>query len=510
MGGPLQLVLVFVATAMGAMSSILLGGYNQVAVAANSVIYGQFLMIVLAPLALAPLAEARIRSSHKGAFLRVPSAFIWVAALVLVASTMVATGYGHLTFQFTVLVAALWSATFLSEVQIPRVRLLTSLVVAAAMTVWLPLNVLAVVILLGWLAVLVRRVFAENGRRRDLIGLGLWAVVAISIWEPIRSSLAFVVASTPTAAGPAGGGAGIAASVPTGLGDSTLFSASGGTDQTGPILAVLAVVAVVFAAVFFSRQPGGRTRAFYVRFMPVTLLTAMALSITMLDAWATGSGPHYGSMKFTIMAAIVVLATCLPFGLLMIDPKSVSVMTPLRWVAVVGVAFLLVVDTILPRALAAARPEQWSPAIPFNNPQSYWWPADVNGSATQPIATNPVGCVYLPQGAKVPSALLASQLSDAQRVYSCTRLLAGLAGVDSAAQPLVDWLRREWLTNTPAWAESYDSLASMPPEVLDKPMILLDDGSNVIGLDTMRSLLARFPKFAGKTPAELAAINVQQ
>ena len=38
----------------------------------------------------------------------------------------------------------------------------------------------------------------------------------------------------------------------------------------------------------------------------------------------------------------------------------------------------------------------------------------------------------------------------------------------------------------------------MPDEVLDKPVILLDDGSNVIGLETMRSLLERYPATAGE------------
>ena len=60
MGGPLQLVLVFVATLMGVVSQVTLGGYNEVMVAANTVIYGQFLLVALAPLALAPLAEAWI------------------------------------------------------------------------------------------------------------------------------------------------------------------------------------------------------------------------------------------------------------------------------------------------------------------------------------------------------------------------------------------------------------------------------------------------------------------
>jgi hypothetical protein len=163
------------------------------------------------------------------------------------------------------------------------------------------------------------------------------------------------------------------------------------------------------------------------------------------------------------------------------------------------VIFLLTVDSLLVRSIAAARPEQWSPPIPFDNAQSYWWPADVNGTGTQPIAENPVGCVYLPQGAAAPSAILDSQLSDPQRVYACTRLLAGLAASDTGAQPLVDWLRREWLTNTRQWADVHGYLSQMPESVRQKPMILLDDGSNVIGLETVDSLLARYPASAGES-----------
>ena len=40
----------------------------------------------------------------------------------------------------------------------------------------------------------------------------------------------------------------------------------------------------------------------------------------------------------------------------------------------------------------------------------------------------------------------------------------------------------------------------MPESVLNKPVILLDDGSNVIGVESVRSLLARFPQSAGDAP----------
>jgi hypothetical protein len=174
-------------------------------------------------------------------------------------------------------------------------------------------------------------------------------------------------------------------------------------------------------------------------------------------------------------------------------------MTQLRWIGAGVVVALLMIDSLLPRAIAQARPQLWSPPIPFNNTSgSYWWPADVNDSSVQTIASNPVACVYLPPGASVPSAIVPSGLSDAQRVYACSRLLAGLSGMDTAAQPIVEWLRREWLTNTPAWDPSYEALIGLDPEVLGKNVILLDEGSNVVGVETLSSLLERFPKTAGQ------------
>ena len=518
MGGPLQLFLVFVATVMGVVSQVALGGYNEILVAANTVIYGQFLLVALAPLALAPLAEAWIRrptADGSGRRTRIAWPLIWTGALVLVSAVLLATAYGHLTWQYTAIITTLWSSTFLVASRVPRAALLTSLAVAAGMTVWLPMNVIAIVILIGWLVVLVARGIRGGRAGWDPIGLGLVLVVGIAIWEPIRSSVDFVLTSTPTAASAVlaglGGGVRSAAAVVgampgfgwihTGLADSTLFEAGGGTEKATPILAAMVAVAAIAAAVVASRQ--GRGRTVYVRLLPVGLLAGFAVALNMLDQWATGSAPHYGSLKFTFLATIVILAACLPVALMLLDPRK-SGMTLARWTAVGAVVFLLIVDSMLVRSIAAARPQQWSPPIPFNNPQSYWWPADVNGEAAQPVADNPVACVYLPQGAKAPSAILDSQLSDPQRVYSCTRLLAGLAGEDAGAQPIVDWLRREWLSNTRAWVNVHGYLEGMPDAVLDRPVILLDDGSNVIGLESMRSLLDRYPAEAGLTPEEIA------
>jgi len=499
LGGPLQLFLVAVSALMAVVSQVFYGGVNQVMVAGNTVIYGQFALVALAPLALAPLAEARIPARMGGKHgTRVPAPMIWAGGIVLVSAVLMATAYGHLTWQFIALVVVLWITTYLVDSPVPRSRLITSLAVAAGMTVWLPMNAIAVVLILGWLFILIRR--GVLGAGWDAASLALTVVVAVAIWQPLRSSLAFITDGVGAFGSGAAGGL-TANLIPRGpvftIFDSTLFAAGGGVEKTGPLLAGLAIAGALVAAVLWDLRSRGITA--YARLMPVGLLAGFLVALQILDQWTTGSAPHYGSNKFAFLVAVTVAAGCLPVALMLISPGSRG-MTAARWVGVGVVVVTLLLDTLLVRSVAAARPEQWSPPIPFDNPRSYWWPADVNMTADQPIAGNPVGCVYLPAGAKAPSGILDSGLSDPQRVYSCTRLLAGLAGEDTGAQPMVDWLRREWLTNQRAWEGVYGYLASMPDSVLDRPVILLDDGSNVTGLESMRSLLGRFPADSWSRP----------
>ena len=508
MGGPLQLTLTFVATLMGVLSVVLLGGYNEVAVAANTVVLGSFLLAAATPLALAPLAEGLRQRRSDPSRAAVPWPLIWIGAAVLAAASLAVTVFGHLTFQYALVVLALWSVTFLSGNWSPRILLMTSLAVATTMTVWLPLNALTVIILMGWLVVFVWRLARRRAGVVDPVGWVLWLIVTVALWSSLTSSLAFVAGGVMSAVeeSPLGGAARGVAALIIPADDGSIFSSPGGTEQLGPLVALLAALSLVGAAWVLARRgdgvPGpnlsvGRAA---LGLVPVALLALMALLVTLADFWVTGGGPNYGSLKFMFLAGIIVIGSCLPVALLVLDWPDER-MTITRWMGVLAVLAVLAVDTLLPRALAATRPDQWYPPIPFENTSgSYWYPAEVNGTGEQAIADNPVACIYLPPGYKVPTALLDSQLSDAQRVYNCTRVLSGLSGMDVEAQGIVDWVRREWLLNTRSWAEMYPILEGLPDEVKAKKVILLDDGSNVIGLETMGALVARHPKFAGKTP----------
>ena len=258
--------------------------------------------------------------------------------------------------------------------------------------------------------------------------------------------------------------AGVVATVPgfgwvaAGLSDSTLFEAGGGTEQTTAILAGIAAVAAVAAAVVASRQSAGRSglRAAAAR---RDLLAGFAVTLNVVDQWATGSAPHYGSLKFTFLATIVISAACLPGR--PAAARQPGVAHDPRPVGGRGRRGVPAHRRLAPGAVdRGGPPGAVVAADPLRQPAELL----VAGRRQRRPATSPSPrtrwpastCPRAPQPRRRSST---RQLSDPQRVYACTRLLAGLAASDAGAQPLVDWLRREWLTNTRQWADVHGYLS---------------------------------------------------
>ena len=100
-------------------------------------------------------------------------------------------------------------------------------------------------------------------------------------------------------------------------------------------------------------------------------------------------------------AGIPILAVFLPIALLRLDPSAAPAHGD-RWAAIGAIVFLLVADTFIPRAAARLKPAMFPAA---GDPPPYWSLAEVRDKADQPLSSNPLGCVYLPQGAERPSVL---------------------------------------------------------------------------------------------------------
>ena len=497
LGGPLQLIMVMMATLLAVVSQLSFGGINQVFVAANTVIYLEFVLVMLVPFIFAPIAEARFRiSSGDKARGFIPAPLIWIGAFVMMTASLAVSGLGHLTLEFTFLVLGIWASVFIVGSKIPHVYVLTTLSVAIASLVWFPLTVIAVPMIIGMAVYLVlKSARARSLAELPLVPIGLLVLTLVLMWTSLVSVLLYM-ADIPTAAdAPRSGGGGVRTAVSSlpirGL---QLLTSQGGTEIIKPTLGLLALASAVLGALYVSRQRGSRTKsAQFVAFIPLFLVVAFGLSVSTLGTWFAGSGTAYGGLKSTFAASILVLSITLPLAVMQLDHKRVG-MTLVRVAAIVGVIYMLTIDTILPRAITYMSPSQW-PANTGDN-RGYWWPAEVRNTPDQSILANPIGCVYYPQGSEAPTGL-----PNGQTTYSCTRLLTGLSGEDTGAQQVVDWLRREWLTNTPAWTAVWPGFITMAPEVLDKQLILLDNDNKVIGLETIRTFLDRIrPQWAEGQP----------
>lgn len=495
-GGPLIMVMTLMGTLSAVLSWILFGGFNEVAVTVNAVIGAEFFLIALIPIAFAAYAERRVPPGRRGAGSLVPAPLVWVGMLVLVAASSVLLTYGHLSAQFVLLMLTAWVVAFLVGTPMRRGLLLSSLVVVTTACVWFPLNALALAIEAVALVLVIGGLVRRRGRDRAA-WLSLAAVVAVVIttWDAISSSLVYALGIGVTAAsGPLGGdgggsGAGggpargIAAAVRWAESTSfSLFNAGGGTETTGPLLALLAAAAVVGSAVLYARGPA---RQPWWRFAPVIALVGYALLLGVADGLITGSAPNYGALKMTFTVVVAVAAGALPAAFGALEPGRVG-LTLSRGLGGLLVVFLLMVDTLLPRGLSMLSGSLW----PTNDPAkpAYWASAEVKPQGSQPVSSVPIACVFLPRGAEVPSGQ-----PDGQLAYSCTRLLIGLAGKEGQVGSLHEWLASDWLSNGQFWPEWYKNLIGTPEDIMGRQIIILNEKGEVTGFDTLRSLLRRYP-----------------
>lgn len=483
-GGPLQLFMVFMATLMASVSFIAFGGVNEVFVGANSVIYGSFALAILAPFALAPVVEMRKRVISGSGSRFIPTPVVWAGMLVLVTASLAVSGLGHVTLQFVFISLTFWVALFVVGSRSRHGWAIASLVAVGAAVVWFPLTPIAIVVLIGGVVVLIGRIIRQRNPSVLAI-LGVWILMIVMTWQGFTSAMRYITETTTTATGIDGGGiAGGIAAAARAIPSLDLLSSQGGTEQVSPSLSIAVVIAAVLAVLFIRRAfPKASTTALFVRFGPAILLVTYSIGLTVGGSWWSGEPPAYGALKSAFLVSIVILAVAVPFAVMELDPRNRG-LSIIRFAGIAGIIYVLALDGLLTRAVTNTSPTQWPSTI--DREGNYWWPAEVQSVANQPLATNPIGCAYYPTGSLVPTAL-----PDGQRTYACTRLLVGLAGIDTGGQPVINWLKREWFTNTGAWLEEYPGLLTLTPEVRARQLILMDELNNVVGLESIATFMER-------------------
>ncbi len=468
-GGPLLLVMSVVASLISVLSVIMLGGVNEVAVATNTLLGTQFLLIAVIPFVFAVFAQGKFKGLKDTKRL-VPVAATWTAMFMLVLASAVVTSYGHLSLQFILLVLVLWAGVFLLETSF-LLRLSATLVIATSASVWLPLNLLGFAIIVVALVVVIQR--------RSAIGALLVIVTAAVSWDAIFSSALYVFGFGGASSGAEAGIEGVAVTLTRGIAASVhLFEAPGGTEVVAPVLGILAALAVLVVAWVYLRKQGDQSWKTAFPFLPIAAFGAYTLLITIGDAIITGGAPHYGGQKIMFAFVIMALAVTLPLALMLFESSV------LLGLAIGAVLILLTVDSILPRALSALSPVLW-PTVNANAPQ-YWAGAEVNGNADQPISNSPIACFTLPPASTVPTALPFGQDS-----YACTRLLIGLNALEGKAGTLQNWLQTDWMSNRTNWDEFYDSLVESTQPLATRLTIVMGDEKQLLGLQPWGLVLSR-------------------
>ena len=257
-----------------------------------------------------------------------------------------------------------------------------------------------------------------------------------------------------------------------------LFQAPGGTEVVQPSLGILAIVAVLAVVwLFVINRPPFSWRS-TGPLLPLMVFGLYTLVITVGDAVITGGAPHYGGQKIMFAFVILVIAVTLPVALTVFENQV------LRGLAIGAVVVLLSVDSILPRALSALSPILW-PAVDSASPQ-YWSGAEVNGSASQSVASLPVACLTTPPQSELPTALPFGQES-----YSCTRLLLGLNALEGKSGRLPEWLQTDWFSNRANWNEYFDALNTSTDSIANRTVIQMGANRELVGLQSWSSLLGR-------------------
>ena len=357
--------------------------------------------------------------------------------------------------------------------------------------VWFPLAGLSLVLLLGALIFFARQILTGPlaTRRSSALGLVLSIGMGVLTLQFLNSALRYSLGVDNVNAGASsqefvsGAAGGIAAGVrsittPT----LPLFDDPGGTEQITTLLLILTLVSVL-GLIWVRLGNTAFSRGQVIPFIPIGLAGAYALAIAVADFWAVGSGPNYGSLKISFAVFLPILVCSLPFALMTFH-RGTAKITALGVGAVGLIVVMLTLDTLFPRAVLQLKPANW----PGVNGSPYWYPAEVRDTGDQALASNPIGCVFLPRGATAPTAL-----PQGQAMYTCTRLLSGVAGVETLAAPIVKWELDEWLQNRSMWGEVYPQFTALSPEIQGRALILLDEDRQVIGLESLGILLNRYP-----------------
>jgi hypothetical protein len=78
-------------------------------------------------------------------------------------------------------------------------------------------------------------------------------------------------------------------------------------------------------------------------------------------------------------------------------------------------------------------------------------------------------------------------------IYSCTRLLIGLNGLEGSAIAIANWLQTDWLSNKSNWDSFRPLISESATELGGRTLIVMNSQGGIAGLTTLGMLVESNP-----------------
>lgn len=454
----LAVLLLLTVALMQVISILVLGGENQLAVTVQAVLVAHAALVVLSPLAISPLIELRSRrnslwniSSTKqisASKTNTNNLSLFVAALFLAIGVAAPLGFGHLSLEF-VLVALTFAVTSVLVFRDqPLMLFIATLIFSVAGLVWMPftyLSIIATLLALIWsfratVIPISRRFFCISG----------FALLFIATVIASLGDLIYLYGQSSDSGVPV----------------KALLIAEGGTMQVDWAIAIVLVSCLgVFAFILSQANQAVSKKSLIIYASPIILLFGYFMAVAAYDSWSTSGGVHYGTRKLGYAVAVILIAALIS---ILIERVSERYNTPtiMRIGLASGIAYLLLVSSLIPKSLASIGSGLW-PTNDITKTTEWAQFTEISNSPKQDLADLPIGCLIENESGYQPGV---------GPGYLCTRQMISIKGMESEAHFLNDFL----LHGEVQISEDFmNSIEGMSDKVKNSDMLIIDEQGKI-------------------------------
>ncbi len=428
-------------------------GSGPIDVAICTTAVAQLFLVALSPLAL--ISFTKLLGNEQYSYRATPP--LWTSAFLISAGSANFVSLGHLSAQI-VLPMIVLSVGFLmidsNDSRDADLYLCLGLFcLTAAASVWLPMQLMTLLIPVSILALRAKRLLKQESSKINLDVFLLQLIVFAAIPIGIQT---FTYVSSPGNV-------------------RNLLSAGGGTNVMSSIQGVLPLVLLVLYLMGQSEDSNemisGRTiRSNHSNLWIVAVIAFFSVSVIFLSYIRLGDA-YYGSQKVQYIFSLVLVITLIPVSISSLPPSGRIVRDTIATFTVsVMVLFALNGDPIFKSLGQRVRSEQWPTMLgtELTNWQAYVTSMQIEGKKIEDL---PIAC-----GELIPDKRMLSLNS---HTYLCTRELVALAGMEKQAGPLVEWqLRADWM-------KSLSYMREMPGSVTSRNVLILSAEGIVVGVNPL-------------------------